>query len=452
MGYVVAMLSMVTIPMAIFMALRLTAGRFVLSPANIYLILYLLFHFPLILLADMPTQIFGFVANLGLIGFVVGMYLAMHGTNPTVLRARQTTTPIALSPGYQALALILFGLLITVLFYKGLPPSFNILGKAIQGRNVFGDLLAMSGFRADLTKSHYFGGSYSGQGALKLFNEMAWQLIVVFMYVRALQINTRKAWYQMAAVGFLAFLIVYGVGAKGPVAYIVIAALTARSFMVNIPFNRLAKYTLFLLTFLIIIQSMQVSRFVGASNEDGFLFFTIIETLARRVAAGNGLNTLYIVNLIEEGRLTYYNGYDHLTKFLNALPGIQFDTPFAHDLFWLIAPEKASHKTTYATYTYLGGSFLDFGFIGAFLTSAVAGFVLQSIYRFMLWVKPTTFSIAMSATFAIHLGQIVAGSLVSLPATIFVVGTLCSVIFISKSIMTAFVARPIGPPLRAQRI
>lgn len=444
--FLLVFMSLLSLTVAVVTALRLTAGQFVLSPANIYLLLFIIFHFPLILMIEHSVIEFAMVVNLGLMGFVFGMYAAMHKANPTAIRRAQTTGPFVESPGHNAVALILFGMLVTILFYDGLPPSFDIFGNALQGKNIFNDLLAMSGFRADLTKSHYFGGSYTGQGALKLFNEMVWQLIVVFMFVRAAQLKTRTAWLQLSAIGVLAFLVVSGVGAKGPVAYIVIAALTARSFMINIPFTRLIKYTLFLFGFLILVQSMQVSRFM---NSDENMFFAVTETLARRIAAGNGLNTSHIVNLISEGQLEYRYGYDHLTRFLNSLPGIQFDIPFAHDLFWMITVGKEVTKTTYATYTYLGGSFLDFGYLGAFAMSVVAGFVLQMIYRLMLTFQISTFSIAMSATFSIHLGQIVAGSLMSLLATSLVVAVLCGVVWVSNNLFgtrTRPTQRPILPP------
>lgn len=433
MGFLIAFISFCCLFFSVQAALRLTGGKFVLTPGNIYLTLYFLFHFPLILMIDSSVIEYALVVNLGVVGFVVGMYLAMHGTKPAAMREYQITRPTILSPSHNAVVLIAFGLLITLLFYKGPPPTFSILFNALQGKNVFNELLGMSGFRADLTKSHYFGGSYTGQGALKIFNEMAWQLIVVFMYVRALQIRSRAAWYQFAAVGLLAFLIVYGVGAKGPVAYIAIAALVARSFMTNIPYKRLVKYTAILFSFLIIIQFLQVSRFANAG--DGNMFVAVVETLARRITAGNGLNTYFIVDLIANGRLDHYNGYDHLTKFLNALPGIQFDVPFAHDLFWMITEDKAPDKTTYATYTYLGGSYLDFGYAGAFLNSVIAGLIIQFMYRLMLKMQRSTFTIAISATFSIHLGQVVAGSLVSLPSTLFVVCVLYGVVAFSNALL-----------------
>ena len=405
-------LSILNLVIVYYLASNAAGGKIVFSPVNVYIVLFVIFHFPLLFSIDSSRGLYFAVINVGLLSFVTSAYLVSKKYNVFQKRQYSLQSSIYTIPNEVGYFMFLLAICVSLAFYRGLPPSFSIVVGALQGKNIYNELLGMSEYRSNLTKSHYFGGDYSGQGALKIFNEIIWQFVALIFFFKAL---SSKHWIIPGFVFLFSALFIYGVGAKGPVAYIAVCMIVLYSFIVRIKPSTFLKFTLVFLVFLLLVQSAQITRFVG--KEESF-FVSVAETLGRRLIAGNGLHTYYIVDLLDRGVIHFQEGREHMIRFLNSLPGVQYDVPFAHKLFWLITEGKSANKTTYASHTYIGGIYLDFGFTGIIVISAFLGFLLQSIYIYMLSVERTTYNIAFLAVLTVHLGQLATNNLITLPATL----------------------------------
>jgi len=417
------------------LAYKVSGNEPVLSGPNFYICLYVFFHYPALFFVESSFFVYVAAVNLGLVGFVGGLYFASMDVSAARVRATQLS-PISHSPRRYVYVMLILGVAVSLIYYKGLPPSFNIFVNFFSGRSVIDQLLGVSAYRAELTKSHYFGGEYSGQGAMKIVNEVLWQLIAVFMFIRAGLSEGRAPWVHFGIALILSVLFIYGVGAKAPVAFVFVGLLAATTFCLRVKTATLLKMGFVFFALLVVIQSVQISRFHW---EDTSSFFgEVIAAVFDRISQGNGYNSYRLIDLISSGVVDFLYGQEHLTKLLNSIPGVQYGTPFAHELYFLTAETVKEGKTTYSSFSYLGVMYLDFGLVGVFAFSIAIGYLMQKAHQFM--VKNFTrdvLGVSLTAVLSVYIGKTALGSVLSIIPTLYVALGIWMLISFSKFVRAA---------------
>lgn len=413
---IIVTFSVLMIVFSASMIWKIMGKSLVITPILIYFGIYLLYHYPLYFFLEYPNSEYLLVLSLGLFAFTIGALLPMNKKNPKKDRVLQLDNII--SNIHPRTFFFLLGVIILTafLYFQGPPPTFGIFSDLLTGHDVTNSLLEMSGFRRDLTKSHYFGGEYRGQGIFKLIHEIGWQLIIVMSFLSAILKKQRNTWVFFTFIFIFGVVSLFGTGVKGPVGWVLITMLIVFTQVYRLKLNKLFYFILGFISLLFILMALQPSRYEG----DTASFSVVGDAIVHRLFMGNGLNTYELVTRIISGEIPFQYGYEHLTVFMNSLPGIQFDKPFANDLFFILNPDMSDTHTTYATYTYLGTMFLDFGYAGVIFISFITGFTLQYSYKIILKWKPSIISISFGAVLIQKLGIVVTGNILSLGPTVVV--------------------------------
>jgi uncharacterized membrane protein YraQ (UPF0718 family) len=109
-------------------------------------------------------------------------------------------------------------------------------------------------------------------------------------------------------------------------------------------------------------------------------------SLVKRVfsSASNGINTVHVIELIEDGSLDYRLGAVHVQKVILALPGAWGGLPFSHELSRLLKKQSSS---SFSTTTYLATLCIDFGLPGVMLGYLLIG-VFIAMAEYVIYRSP----------------------------------------------------------------
>ncbi len=125
------------------------------------------------------------------------------------------------------------------------------------------------------------------------------------------------------------------------------------------------------------------SNYAGIENADDPLE-SFAATAASRIVLANGLHDVEAMNFVEDGSLGRGFGAIHLQKVLSSIPGVgKNDLPFAARLSVLLNPYRPETDTSYASETYLGWLYVDFGLPGVLVVFCLVGVLLA---RVQTWV------------------------------------------------------------------
>lgn len=397
------------IVVSLYLAWIISGREMVPTPAAIYCLVFILFQYPILFVVDRSVLFYSVILSISLISFVFGAAVAMQGTNPVDLRARLLATPIIVKGQNGALfALLAVGFLSMYVLYGGLPPGLLALIESLARENIVDALASLSDVRRAITKGHYFGGSYSGQGVFTLLNEITWQIILVFLVLnRFAKVNNKLpswAFYIFFSIGLFCL---FGAGSKGPVAWGLVAAFIGFTQIRNVSIRLVLRLTLILFVLVFVLVALQPNRY----DESLGIFRAVPTVMANRIFISKGNNTYELIVRVISGEIPLRYGQEHITQFLNALPGVQYAVPFANELHYLINPDISRSRTTFATYAYIGSMFLDFGLVGVLFFSFITGILVQLIYRRCIFLPRTTMNLAFFSVLSLHLGKIVNGGL-----------------------------------------
>jgi len=349
-----------------------------------------------------------------LIAFCLGSITAMHASNPIRSRSERLASPIVAHGQNGALyAIVVLGLVAMLALYGGLPPGMVALVISLSDGDLLTAARELSGLRAELSKSHYFGGNYSGQGIFILLNEISWQIgLVMCVLNRFAKTSNKLPLWLFLLIFIFGLFSLFGASTKGPAAWGLVAVFIGVTHLRRVKIKLIIRATIAVFGFVFLLVMLQPNRY----DETQGVIAAVGAAMAKRVFLSNGNNTYELITRVHEGEISMRYGLEHLTQFLNALPGVQYAVPFANDLFFIINPGFNLSKTTFATYSYMGSMFLDFGLIGIVLISFITGLIVQLIYRLCLSSARTTLNIAFTSVLTLHLGKVVNGGLISLGA------------------------------------
>lgn len=297
-----------------------------------------------------------------------------------------------------AVTVLVIGIVTGVSYYQGFPPVAQGVAELISDNDLAEAQNIISSGRRELTKGHVFGKEYRGQGILKGLVFASWTYGLTFSLILALK-RRRYFWKFMTVVFFGgALFFIAGTGERSRVLWCMVLALIGVSFAAPLSFRKLTVVGLFL-TAMLIAVSLLIPRYsMGNSRWD--LMANLAESVASRIISGDKINNVRVMNYIDTGEMQHEYGAEHLNVAMNALPGIH-NPPLAHR----IAEKLKGNTTTYASGTYLGTIYLDFGIFGVILFYFFMGGVVQECSQRLLTMSKRPEKLVFIAFAAYVLGN-----------------------------------------------
>ncbi|MDL2318946.1 oligosaccharide repeat unit polymerase [Eubacteriales bacterium OttesenSCG-928-A19] len=271
-------------------------------------------------------------------------------------------------------------LLIGTYRYRGLPPIAESLTALLEGTLGTSSVTTLRENRFMLTKSHYFGGEYSGQGITKVLQNAGWPLLISLAVLILLEYKKPRDVFRVMLLGILALLYVAGDGTRAGVVIVLMSCVIAITKYKKMNLTGLIKYGLIFLLLMILLSSVSSKQYYLFS--DGLGLETLLDSVKHiidRAIMGNSTNDIIAIEYVQDGLLDFQYGSLHLTQFLNALPGASSYKNFSY----MLGQMMGAGNTTYASTTYLAIAFVDFGYLGVFSLYFVLGLLLSAFQRRM---------------------------------------------------------------------
>lgn len=350
-----------------------------------------------------------FVAALGFTAFLMGF--AMFGRcfkNDRYLPRMFRDSAIAdrHSDSYYLIGVLWFSIVLVAMglyLYQGIPPQTKAIIGRLAGRLSPKDVADyMSAKRFEITKSYYFGGTYRGQGFLRVIMFIGWSYLLslgIFRCAKARSRLWKRRWFCLTSIlFFLCFVFVTGDGTRAPFLYTLAYLLVFLSLNFKIKFSNVLIWSAasFLVLLGISFGSGKAALLLNQPNP----LRTASAKIVRRITLGNSIHNVHIIELIRSGELDYRLGEVHFQSLLRSIPGASFGgKSFSNELANLISTRKG-RTTTYASKTYLGIIYVDFGLPGVICLYALMGAFIGCVQRYLF----TRRKVAMSSpllTFAV---------------------------------------------------
>lgn len=300
------------------------------------------------------------------------------------------------------LALMILLILAGLFFYRGIPPLGEMLFGLVTGTSPEEAAVAMGYSRELITKTHYFGGGYRGQGLFRFAFRIGWPLAIVYYYVLYYRSKEIK-WLIFSIVSCIfGFLFVGGDGTRGPLLEMMLIVFVGISYIRAIRFRSIL--IVFAVSILLAIALSLTSQKLYFEYAEGAGFMDLIGAILHRIFIGNALNSVYAIDLKLDGAFNFGFGELHWRQILNSLPRGQGTPPFAYDLY--LAMNPGGHLTTYLTPTYLAMAYVDFTLFVTlgiyFLLGVGIGFIQRRLFK----IEKTPINTAFMAISAYYLGNI----------------------------------------------
>lgn len=210
---------------------------------------------------------------------------------------------------YYLVSIALFSLMLFAMglyLYQGMPVLVKAIVGLIKGQSGSESAAMVSSGRKYITKAHYFGGSYRGQGLIRMFMRIGWpyllSLSLLFYY------KTRRfLWIVISCFLFLAlFTFVAGDGTRSPFLWCIVYLVFLSSLILKLEVRSIAIFVVCLFFLLVGISflSPKLQSTLGQDN----IISVVSSKLAKRIFLGNGKYNVYIIEFIRSGELKHKNG------------------------------------------------------------------------------------------------------------------------------------------------
>jgi len=327
-----------------------------------------------------------------------------------------------------------FGILLTTIvllgmglyLYQGIPPFTKFLLGRVPGATT--DFVRES--RRVFTKSYFWGGEYRGQGFIRSFMRVGWPFLLVISLSVYYESKSRK--WLLVTLGFslFSFVFITGDGTRASLLFAMIYVLTVVSMI-----KKLKVGYLILVAIGLFVLVTGLSLLSGKIPVDALsIHFLLTHKTAplQRIFAGasNGMHSVYVIELIESGVCDYRYGQVHWHNALNALPGVG-ELPFARELAVLLGKQG---ETTFASMTYLGMLYIDFGPVGVMIGYMVIGCTLGLAQRTLFNSKKTPLQLALIGSIVFYLGMISLNGIIGFISFFIVVLSIYSLFAIGASL------------------
>lgn len=288
-------------------------------------------------------------------------------------------------------------------YYRESPPVVAGAFKVVSEGSLEKARSIVSSGRRELTKSHVFGSEYRGQGVLKSFMFVTWTYGLALSVILSFR-ERRIRWYLSVILFSLGgFYFIAGTGERGNFLWSLIVVLIAASYVVRLGFKRILLAGL-ILTLLLTALTLLLPRYQMKKTKSE-LIVQVVSSVLERIFHGNKINNFRIMYFLDQRKLDYTYGGEHLDLFLNAVPGIH-RPPLANKIAELLG----KNDTTYLTGTYLGKAYIDFGLVGVICSYLFLGWFVGMIFSRSLSGPKRVESIPFLAFIVYELGEMSVGS------------------------------------------
>ncbi|MCL4553386.1 MAG: hypothetical protein M1305_07550, partial [Candidatus Marsarchaeota archaeon] len=178
----------------------------------------------------------------------------------------------------------------------------------------------------------------------------------------------------------LALVYISGDGTRGRALYSIMVVITFATYVFRIKRRVVPILGVFILVILMGFSFLS-NKGVSWTLEENPISVGASKIIQR--FSENGMNDVYTIELVRSGIVQYQNGDAQMTLLLNAIPGSSFGgLSFSNQLAYLLSGNSST--TTYASMTYLGTVFVDFGIPGVLVIFTVLGLVVGIVQRIVL--------------------------------------------------------------------
>jgi len=289
--------------------------------------------------------------------------------------------------------------------YRGLPPILNSLDAVLSPGDNPEDVLRINETRRDLTKGYVFGeAEYRGQGVLRIVLSRGWGYLAIFSIAayllrgsRSRRASLRLPW-QPIAITLMGMIYVGGTGVRAPIVIHIVAVIIGLSMMVRFSMRSLAGGASVIALVIFVVAPL------GGETESRGTAQDRASNAAQRVFLGNGSNNILIMQAIENGAITQGWGRLHVEQLQAALPGVSGNAPFSNRLSQMRGGKRA--ETSYASPTYFGVLYADFGAIGTLAGYGLIGVFVAYAQRWLFRRKKDVPNLALVGSIIVVLSQL----------------------------------------------
>jgi hypothetical protein len=139
-----------------------------------------------------------------------------------------------------------------------------------------------------------------------------------------------------------------------------------------------------------------------------------VKRIMERIFLGNGINDVYVLDLVNRGEFHLRWGQNQWRELLSAIPGIDAPPPLSYELFAYLNP--SSDATTFSSGTFLSSAYIDFGWWGIAPIFLAIGSVVAHFQRRLFTAKPTYWKICVAAFLGISVANILKSGFIGIAA------------------------------------
>jgi len=299
--------------------------------------------------------------------------------------------------------------------YQGFPPLLLNVSDLFTGNFNLSSLANFASDRLDLTKSHYFGGEYRGQGFIRLFLKFGFTFLLVYSYVMYSKSRMKKWFLLFIIMIFLSIAFVAGDGTRLPIIRVFLVLFITISIISKVSIRGLIAFSL--ISFALVIGlSMLTNKFYTILSSNDNILLSSIESILARIVTGNQINDVIVIDYLSKGTMSYYYGFQHYVQVINSFPGVSNYESFSLTIARLY---NAGNSTTYMTPTYLAVSYADFGFIITLINYTFIGVIIAYFEKKMFSFTKSPLNITLISILMLEFGfMALSGIIKFLPALI----------------------------------
>ncbi|GAB5484466.1 MAG: hypothetical protein Pars93KO_09000 [Parasphingorhabdus sp.] len=321
--------------------------------------------------------------------------------------------------GYSGGVLLLASILTIagLYLYNGLPPLTRVFIGMFDGASLDDVSYYLATSRRDITKGHYFGGEYRGQGIIRVLMQTGWMFVVIMSF--AMYRYTRLVKWKVYAIASIlpAIVFISGDGTRGGIANQIILAMVFASLIYALKIKHIIVGAVTLIGLLVVLTIIGPKYKYGGGNEA--IITEVTMSVVERIFLGNGENTVHAIELVRDGVWEHRFGGVHVRNLISSMPGVQGGLPMAHDLYITMNPYSTG--TTYNSATYIADLYVDFGVFGAIIGYSMLGFIIAMIQKYTFSLHPTPLTIVVASKIIYLAGSMPAIGLFGFMSRVFMI-------------------------------
>ncbi|SEA11065.1 hypothetical protein SAMN05660420_01245 [Desulfuromusa kysingii] len=395
--------------------------RFILTPFMVLMYFELVRILPAFVLSQNPTLNLAssgyplLVASCAffflVVGFVLGYFYRPTGADRVLALTAAGGSRLTLNRN-ETIGVFVLAMLLAIVgfwFYRGVPVTLSSL-VSLFGGGAQDAAMMVRDQRYLLTKSHYFGGEYRGQGIVRILMFQGWTLICCFTLIASMERKTARSIIMFLISLIAAWLFVAGDGSRGNFLNLLIVLTIAYSIR-----RPLSMRTLLFIGSFIVMMGISLSLYSTKGHQylsegDGQFFTNMGSMIFDRIFLGNARNDIFIIELVKSGVWDLRWGGIHLRDAISSIPSVQYGMPLSYELSQY--QDFNLGKTTFSSGTYLSKVFADFGLWGVPPIFLLIGFSIGLIQRWVFRPVSGAWSTAKLALIIFLAGALVSSGFI----------------------------------------